>query len=231
MEIHAAVPLCVHHSLEGEHVHALRSRERGCFLVVQTLWAVKIQSTTDAGSLNTFGRNEIEVAPISLALLRIECLVILYKSSDQELTADGGIRTGMRNRARQSCYLAMAAMRPEQKTHRIESVNLQSPLLNKIERGRSLLGARLPPNLLEHGRDRGGDDAHYSFADFKPRLIHSTPLDVRAHRPGCASGVDQSLRGRTAERRGHHDSSVTSELANLLARLGLPTAAPYLKTR
>ena len=34
-EIHAAVPLCVHHSLEGEHVHALRSRERGCFLVVQ----------------------------------------------------------------------------------------------------------------------------------------------------------------------------------------------------
>jgi hypothetical protein len=28
---------------------------------VQTLWAEKIQSTTDAGSLNTFGRNEIEV--------------------------------------------------------------------------------------------------------------------------------------------------------------------------
>jgi hypothetical protein len=25
----------VHHSLEDEHVHALRSRERGCFLVVQ----------------------------------------------------------------------------------------------------------------------------------------------------------------------------------------------------
>ena len=69
-----------HHSLEGEHVHALRSRERGCFLVVQTLWAEKIQSTTDAGSLNTFGRNEIEVAPISSALLRIACLVILYKT-------------------------------------------------------------------------------------------------------------------------------------------------------
>src|SRR5215831_16258490 len=50
--------------LEGEHVHARRSRERGCFLVVQILWAEKIQSTTDAGSLNTFGRNEIEVAPI-----------------------------------------------------------------------------------------------------------------------------------------------------------------------
>jgi len=50
-KIHAAVPLCVHHSLEGEHVHALRSRERGCFLVVQILWAEKIQSTTDAGSL------------------------------------------------------------------------------------------------------------------------------------------------------------------------------------
>ena len=47
-EIHAAVPLCVHHSLEGEHMHALRTRERGCFLVVQTLWAEKIQSTTDA---------------------------------------------------------------------------------------------------------------------------------------------------------------------------------------
>jgi hypothetical protein len=40
----------------------------------------KIQSTTDAGSLNTFGRNEIEVAPISSALLRIACLVILYKT-------------------------------------------------------------------------------------------------------------------------------------------------------
>src|SRR5215471_957220 len=76
----STVPLCVHHSLEGEHVHALRSRERGCFLVVQTLWVEKIQSTTDAGSLNTFGRNEIEVAPISSALLRIACLVILYKT-------------------------------------------------------------------------------------------------------------------------------------------------------
>src|SRR5215471_15754683 len=87
----STVPLCVHHSLEGEHVHALRSRERGCFLVVQTLWAEKIQSTTDAGSLNTFGRNEIEVAPISSALFRIACLVILYTklSVDQELAADG----------------------------------------------------------------------------------------------------------------------------------------------
>jgi hypothetical protein len=78
-------------SLEGEHVHALRSRERGCFLVVQTLWAEKIQSTTDAGSLNTFGRNEIEVAPISSALLRIACLVILYKTFRQavsDLTLD-----------------------------------------------------------------------------------------------------------------------------------------------
>jgi hypothetical protein len=76
----------------GEHVHPLRSRERGCFLVVQTLWAEKIQSTTDAGSLNTFGRNQIEVAPISSALLRISCLVILNKTCrvpDQELAADG----------------------------------------------------------------------------------------------------------------------------------------------
>src|SRR5215831_7100471 len=56
----------------------------------------KIQSTTDAGSLNTIGRNEIEVAPISSALLRIACLVILYKTCrvpDQEPAADGCIRT------------------------------------------------------------------------------------------------------------------------------------------
>ena len=60
-------------------------------LVVQTLWAEKIPSTTDVASLNTFGRNEIEVAPISSALLRIACLVILYKTCvpDQELAADG----------------------------------------------------------------------------------------------------------------------------------------------
>src|SRR5215471_5660236 len=63
----------------------LVSRERGCFLVVQTLWAKKIQSTTDAGSLNTFGRNEIEVAPISSAPLRIACLVILYKRTRARL--------------------------------------------------------------------------------------------------------------------------------------------------
>ena len=88
--------------LEGEHVRTLRSRERGCFLVVQTLWAEKIQSTTEAGSLNTFGRNEIEVAPISLALLRIACLVILYKTCrvpDQELAADG-VSGPVRTRAR-----------------------------------------------------------------------------------------------------------------------------------
>ena len=47
---------------------------------MQTLWAEKIQSTTDAGSLNTFGQNEMEVALISSALLRIACLVILYKT-------------------------------------------------------------------------------------------------------------------------------------------------------
>src|SRR5262249_673773 len=52
----------------------------------------KTPSTTDVASLNTFGRNEIEVAPISSALLRIACLVILYKTCrvpDQELAADG----------------------------------------------------------------------------------------------------------------------------------------------
>jgi hypothetical protein len=47
---------------------------------VQTLWAEKIPSTTDVASLNTFRRNEIEVAPISSALLRIACLAILYKT-------------------------------------------------------------------------------------------------------------------------------------------------------
>src|SRR5215469_3133109 len=78
LRIHASIPLCVHHSLEGEHVHALRSRERGCSLIVQTLWAEKIQSTTDAGSLNPFGPNEIAVAPSSSALLRVACLVKLY---------------------------------------------------------------------------------------------------------------------------------------------------------
>src|SRR5262249_49121529 len=84
-----------------EHVHALRSRERGCFLVVQTLWAEKIQSTTDARSLNTFGRNEIEVAPISSALLRIACLVILYKTWFRtELAADGCQDRVMCTRAR-----------------------------------------------------------------------------------------------------------------------------------
>src|SRR5215472_10039580 len=82
---------------------ALRSRERSCFLVVQTLWAEKIQSTTDAGSLNTFGRNEIEVAPISSEFLRIACLVILYKTlpcSGPRTRSRSGIRTGMGTRAR-----------------------------------------------------------------------------------------------------------------------------------
>src|SRR5215472_3615121 len=54
------------------------------------------QSTTDVASLNTFGRNEIEVAPMSSALLRIACLVILYKTNRSRW----GIRTGMGTRAR-----------------------------------------------------------------------------------------------------------------------------------
>src|SRR5262249_17635088 len=69
----------------------------------ETLWAEKIPSTTAVASLNTFGRNEIEVAPISSALRRIACLVILYKTCrvpGQELAADRGIRTGMWIRAR-----------------------------------------------------------------------------------------------------------------------------------
>jgi len=96
-------PLCVHHSLEGEHVHALRSRDAVAFLSCRTLWAEKIQSTTDAGSLNTFGRNEIEVAPISSEFLRIACLVILYKTlpcSGPRTRSRWGIRTGMGTRAR-----------------------------------------------------------------------------------------------------------------------------------
>ena len=70
-------------------MHALRSRERGCFLVVQNPMGGKNSVNNDAGSLNTFGQNEIEVGPISSALLRIACLVILYKTCDQELAADG----------------------------------------------------------------------------------------------------------------------------------------------
>src|SRR5262249_53093822 len=57
--------------------HGNSPRGCGSGKVIDTLWVEKIQSTTDAGSLNTFGRNEIEVAPISSALLRIACLVIL----------------------------------------------------------------------------------------------------------------------------------------------------------
>src|SRR5262249_3663839 len=94
---------CCAHQVQRclKHVHALRSRERGCFLVVQTLWAEKIQSTTDAGSLNTFGRNEIEVAPISSALFRIACLVILYtKLSVDKNSQPMGYQTGMWTRAR-----------------------------------------------------------------------------------------------------------------------------------
>src|SRR5215831_7083854 len=75
-----------------------RCAKRGCFLVVQTLWAEKIQSTTDAGSLNTFGRNEIEVAPISSAVLRIACLAILYKTcrcSGPRTRSRWGIRTSI----------------------------------------------------------------------------------------------------------------------------------------
>src|SRR5215471_899766 len=91
-------------------MHALRSRERGCLLVVQlqTLWAEKIQSTTDAGSLNTFGRNEIEVAPISSALLRIARLVILYTFWTKN--SQWGVRTGMRTRARLLKQMKIAVM-------------------------------------------------------------------------------------------------------------------------
>ena len=65
-------------------MHALRRREAvdSCRAI---LWAEKIPSTTDVASLNTFGRNEIEVAPISSALLRIACLVILYKTNSQPM--------------------------------------------------------------------------------------------------------------------------------------------------
>jgi hypothetical protein len=35
-------PRMISRSLQGEHVHALRSRERVCFLVVQTLWGLRL---------------------------------------------------------------------------------------------------------------------------------------------------------------------------------------------
>jgi hypothetical protein len=79
-------------------------------LVVQTLWVEKIQSTTDAGSLNAFGRNEIEVALISSALLRIACLVILYKTcvfrtknsqhAGDAAAADAVVKAGQESAAR-----------------------------------------------------------------------------------------------------------------------------------
>src|SRR5215472_5791077 len=88
-----AVPLCVHHSLEGEHVHG--SKEPRAQLL-----SCRADSMGGKNSVNNrcriaqhFRRNEIEVAPISSALLRIACLVILYKTCrvpDQELAADGG---------------------------------------------------------------------------------------------------------------------------------------------
>ena len=72
--------LDVHHSLEGEHVHALRSRERGCFLVVQDSMGGKNSVNNRCRIAKHFGRNEIEVALISSALLRIACLVTLHKT-------------------------------------------------------------------------------------------------------------------------------------------------------
>jgi hypothetical protein len=72
-------------------------------LVVQTLWAEKIQSTTDAGSLNTFGRNEIEVAVYFIGTSS-HCV---FSNTIQNLPCSGprtrsrrGIRTGMRTRPR-----------------------------------------------------------------------------------------------------------------------------------
>jgi hypothetical protein len=60
------------------------------------LYGRKKFSQQDAGSLNTFDRNEIEVAPISSALLRIACLVILYKTpcSGPRTRSRWDVRTG-----------------------------------------------------------------------------------------------------------------------------------------
>src|SRR5262249_32310493 len=65
-----------------------REHDPGLLLCRAVSWGEKTQSTTDAGSLNPFGRNEIEVAPISSALLRIACLVMLYKTCGARLAAD-----------------------------------------------------------------------------------------------------------------------------------------------
>jgi hypothetical protein len=81
------------HAVVGPRPSPLEQGVAGArIFVVQTLWAEKTRSTTDAGSLNTFGRNEIEVVPISSALLRIACLVILYETCRDEPVKIGRLR-------------------------------------------------------------------------------------------------------------------------------------------
>src|SRR5215831_3772971 len=52
----------------------------GSYLLICLPLRRNLRGAVGASALNTFGRNEIEVAPISFALLRIACLVILYKT-------------------------------------------------------------------------------------------------------------------------------------------------------
>src|SRR5262245_1637508 len=106
-----AAPLiaCHRYRIEGrgeEYPRVKRALSQPCVVnptYAICYYAVKQKPWADAGSLNTFGRNEIEVAPISSALLRIACLVILYKTCrvpDQELAADGVSGPGTWTRAR-----------------------------------------------------------------------------------------------------------------------------------
>ena len=83
--------LDVHHSLEGEHVHALRSRERGCFLVVQDSMGGKNSVNNRCRIAKHFGRNEIEVALFHRHFTHcvFSNTIQTCRVPDQELAADG----------------------------------------------------------------------------------------------------------------------------------------------
>jgi ABC transporter substrate binding protein len=83
-EIHAAVPLCVHHSLEGEHVHALRSRERGCFLVCRLYGRKKFSPSIFAvlGDVN-YRAFEAGLPAVETASRALERQMVVVKISSE----------------------------------------------------------------------------------------------------------------------------------------------------
>jgi len=76
----------------------LRSRERGCFLVVQTM-GEKNSVNNRCRIAKHFRPKRNRSCAYFIGLLRIACLVILYKTCrdpDEELAADGISGPGMR---------------------------------------------------------------------------------------------------------------------------------------